>query len=210
MRFRQPGQGFCGLRLRVFPAWAPAAGRLGPKTAAPWASGGQPPLHAMTTPPEEGCGPPRVAPTICQGPLRLQGPACRSRHGGGCQAPSGALRRTKRLRGGQRRVVPAPKMPPCKRARCLEPKASCARFLYHRNLFPGNRLSATCGTGSWLDLTRWGLSPHKKRQASLGVRTPAQCGFGKASQTRPHGPRLAPRQATCGPVPGRRAVGEGR
>src|SRR5262245_28074408 len=32
---------------------------------------------------------------------------------------------------------------------------------------------ATLGTGGWLDLTRWGLAPHKKRQASLGALTPA-------------------------------------
>lgn len=31
---------------------------------------------------------------------------------------------------------------------------------------------ATLGTGGWLGLTRWGLSPHKKRQASLGALTP--------------------------------------
>jgi hypothetical protein len=48
---------------------------------------------------------------------------------------------------------------------------------------------ATLGTSGWLDLTRWGLAPHKKRQASLGARRgrdvsyptpPAQipaCGF---------------------------------
>src|SRR5262249_21257460 len=32
-------------------------------------------------------------------------------------------------------------------------------------------IDATLGTGGWLDLTRWGLAPHKKRQASLGART---------------------------------------
>ena len=35
---------------------------------------------------------------------------------------------------------------------------------------------ATLGTGGWLDLTRWGLAPHKKRQASLGALTPAVSG----------------------------------
>jgi len=30
---------------------------------------------------------------------------------------------------------------------------------------------ATLGTSGWLNLTRWGLAPHKKRQALLGART---------------------------------------
>lgn len=28
---------------------------------------------------------------------------------------------------------------------------------------------ATLGTGGWLNLTRWGLTPHKKHQAYLGA-----------------------------------------
>jgi hypothetical protein len=37
---------------------------------------------------------------------------------------------------------------------------------------------ATLGTSGWLILTRWGLAPHKKRQASLGARTPGlSCGW---------------------------------
>ena len=31
--------------------------------------------------------------------------------------------------------------------------------------------AATLGTSGWLDLTRWGLPPHKKRQAVLGALT---------------------------------------
>jgi hypothetical protein len=46
--------------------------------------------------------------------------------------------------------------------------------------------SATRGTGAWLDLTRWGLPPHKKRQASLGARTPGiRCGIGEGFPNQP-------------------------
>ena len=38
---------------------------------------------------------------------------------------------------------------------------------------PDSTTGATRGMGGCLDLTRWGLPPHKKRQASLGARTPA-------------------------------------
>jgi len=34
-------------------------------------------------------------------------------------------------------------------------------------------IGATLGMGGWLNLTQWGLAPHKKHQASLGALTPA-------------------------------------
>ena len=43
-------------------------------------------------------------------------------------------------------------------------------------------------TGGWLDLTRWGLPPHKKRQASLGALT---LGFRRGCKPSPASPGWA-------------------
>jgi hypothetical protein len=110
VRFRQPGQGCCSLGRCVFPAFAAAEGRLRPETPDPCASFGKTPLNGMTTPPEDGFGQQRGAPTIFQGHLSLKGPSCRSRHFGGRQAHISARRRTKRLMGCQRRVLHAHNM----------------------------------------------------------------------------------------------------
>jgi hypothetical protein len=49
----------------------------------------------------------------------------------------------------------------------------CVRFNCFVRLFfsPTSSAVATLGTGGWLGLTRWGLSPHQKHQALLGALT---------------------------------------
>jgi hypothetical protein len=94
VRVGQPPQGFRCLWRRVFPGCATAAGRLCPETPDPRASLGKAHLHGMTAPPEDSFGSQRVAPTILQGHLSLQGTPWRPRHCGGRQAYIGDLRRT--------------------------------------------------------------------------------------------------------------------
>ena len=56
VRFRQPGQGFRCLGMRVFPAFATAEGRLRPETHHPCASFAKTHLNGMTAPSEDGFG----------------------------------------------------------------------------------------------------------------------------------------------------------
>jgi hypothetical protein len=49
-------------------------------------------------------------------------------------------------------------------------RVPCGRFTWFVRGCRSSSPSATLGTAGWLDLTRWGLPPHKKRQASLGAR----------------------------------------
>jgi hypothetical protein len=102
MRFRQPVEGCCCLGMRVFPAFATAEGRLRTETYNPWAPFGKPHLNGPTAPTEDDCGHQRVAPTIFQGHLSLQGTPFRSSHLRCCQTYIGDLRRTQRLMGIQR------------------------------------------------------------------------------------------------------------
>src|SRR5262249_18046174 len=47
----------------------------------------------------------------------------------------------------------------------------CVRFICFVRGFCSSSTHTTRGTGRWLNFTRWGLSPHKKRQASLSALT---------------------------------------
>ena len=64
-------------------------------------------------------------------------------------------------------VSPAGYVVPCVRFNCLV-----------RLYISASSTVATLGMSGWLDLTQWGLPPHKKRQASLGALTPPRTASG--------------------------------
>ena len=100
-------QRFRRLRMQVFPAFAPTAGRWRTETHAPGASLRQATRHGLASPTQDRCGPEGGAPTLLHRHLGPKGSPCRPVHLGCRQAYIGNVRRTARLPACQRRVVQA-------------------------------------------------------------------------------------------------------
>src|SRR5262249_43521548 len=107
---RYRAEGRSGFGMRVFPAFTTTASRLCPETDAPRPPFGETHFNSPTAPSADDCGHHRIAPTIFQGHLSLQGTPFRSSHFGGCQAPISHLRWPKRLIRFECRVLPAHNM----------------------------------------------------------------------------------------------------
>ena len=72
-------------------------------------------------------------------------------------------------------------------------RVPCVRFTCFVRCSDTSSTDATLGTGGWLDLTRWGLPPHKKRQASLGALTQrSHCALCERETVHPNPPAPVP------------------